>query len=321
MSTSNINPEQSVRMHQPDGTIVPTERLKQIRAVVILGGSVRQTNLAKGLQRSVLNLPIENEFSVIDQWTDGLQRLCTLIGRDSLDVRIIVNKQAIMPVVPQISGPIQLSLEEDPADYRGTGGILKDIAGDYDQEDYLLVANGAQILLQPFEQTANELAELEAEVSLVSHGDGIPSGFFLLRVSAFKEIPTAGFHDLKEQCLPTIAKSHVVKVREYDQATGLSIRTLDDYIGALRYYHRKLSGYQGVDPFGEDWRSSFSIVEPGATVSEQAQLVDAVVLRNAKVSGNAVIVRSIVGAGANVPSGRQVIDHLVRGRQNTGGAK
>lgn len=319
MSTSNTD---SLTREKPTAQpihMAPADRLKEVRAVILLGGAVRKTNLARGLQRSMLNLPIDQDFSVIEQWGYCIEKLAKFMQRDSLDLRIMVNKRALKPVLPTFGTTVNAVVENDLADFRGTGGVLFDIASDYDDDDYLIVANGAQILMQPFEKTINELAQLEADISLVSHHSGVPSGFLLVRVGALKDIPASGFHDLKEQCLPVIAKNHIVKVRQYDDVTGLSIRTLDDYINALRWYHRQLAGAEGTDPFGEELGSSFCIIEEGAKVDEKVKVINSVILKGANVTGNTVVVRSIIGAGSSIPSGRQIVDQVIRGRKVTNG--
>ena len=100
--------------------------------------------------------------------------------------------------------------------------------------------------------------------------------------------------------------------------TGLAIRSTADYVAALRHYHR--CGGAGavsagkrceIDPLAEEWRASFGVVEPGATVAASAHVHDSVVLRGATVGEGAVIVRSVVCPGRIVKPGSRVVDELV----------
>src|SRR5690606_20299334 len=97
----------------------------------------------------------------------------------------------------------------DPVEYRGIGGVLRDLAGDYHRDDYILVANAAQLLLSPLSELATLLAESDADgpadVSLISHRDGTPSGLMLIRCGSLWCIPQVGYVDMKEQALPMIA--------------------------------------------------------------------------------------------------------------------
>ena len=71
-------------------------------------------------------------------------------------------------------------VERDLSEYRGTGGVLRDLAADYDDDDLILVCNAAQILLDPLAAIATALDRKIGDVTLVSHNDGTPSGVQLV---------------------------------------------------------------------------------------------------------------------------------------------
>ena len=97
----------------------------------------------------------------------------------------------------------------------------------------------------------------------------------------------------------------------------LPVRTLDGYIAALQRYHRQLAAERseeaGVSGAGEDWRSSFELVEDGAAVDASACLHDSVVLAGGRVERGAVVARSVVCPGGLVPRGAVVVDQVVGG--------
>lgn len=287
------------------------QRLGRLRAVILLSGAVRTTRLTRGIRRSLLNLPIDNERSVMDQWHEHAAALAAAMDRGPMPVRVLVNPTARQPTLPTLNGRVVMQVQADPMEFRGTGGVLRDISIEYDDDDLLLVANGAQVMLEPLAHVAGAMAEKGGDVSIVAHRDGAPSGIMLVRAGTLRAIPANGFHDFKEQSLPAIATRFDVTVTSFDRPTGLPIRTLGDYMTALRWYHRKRSGYEGGDPFGEDWRSAFTVVERGAVVAEGARLHEAVVLENARVAAGAVIVRSIVCAGTSVGADRMIVDQLI----------
>ena len=133
-------------------------------------------------------------------------------------------------------------VERDKAEFRGTGGVLKDLAGQYDDDDLVLVANAAQLLIDPLSVIAAALDHKRGDISLISHQDGTPSGVMLVRCKTLQEIAQTGFVDMKEQALPLIAQKYDVKVMHCRRPSGLPIRSLRDYIAALKHYHRRRAG-------------------------------------------------------------------------------
>jgi hypothetical protein len=114
---------------------------------------------------------------------------------------------------------------------------------------------------------------------------------------------------MKEQALPVIASTYDVRVVQCRRPTGLSIRTLSDYIAAMRALYQPIRA-TATDPWAEDWKSTFAIVEPGAAVSPSARIHDSVVLAGATVEAGAVVVRSVVEG--TVRRDRNVVDQCVR---------
>ena len=114
--------------------------------------------------------------------------------------------------------------------------------------------------------------------------------------------------------MPQIAKGHDVAVLHRRRPTGMPIRTRQDYILALRYFHSfRLNKATLNDPLAEDWKPSFSITEPGATVHPTARLHDSVLLKGAVVEPGAVLVRSVVCSGAVIRRDQAVIDKIEGG--------
>ena len=117
-----------------------------------------------------------------------------------------------------------IAVERDANSFRGTGGALRDAAEAGNDDDLLLIANAAQIMLDPLPLLLPALHRLGGDVALIAHADGAPSGAMLLPRAALKLIPTFGFVDLKEQALPIIAKQFDVRVLRRARPTGLPVR-------------------------------------------------------------------------------------------------
>jgi hypothetical protein len=134
----------------------------------------------------------------------------------------------------------------------------------------------------------------------------------LVTCKALRLISEAGYVDMKEQALPQIAARYQVSVLHRRRPTGLPVRSLADYVGALRTYHRRKTGRPAItDPLAEDWRPTFSLVEDGALVDPLASVHDSVVLRGGRLEAGAVAVRSVVCPRAAVRRDAPAVDRLV----------
>jgi hypothetical protein len=292
--------------------------LERLAAVVLLGGSVRSSRLSQIIGRSVLDLPVDEKGTLLDFWRDQAGSVAQARGLRRLPVRVMVDRDALEPRVPVAQEHTIVSVERDPFDYRGTGGVLKDLSRDYADEDYILVANAAQLLMEELPVLVEALAERQADVSMIAHRDGVPAGLMLIRCAALRGIASAGFVDLKEQALPAIARSQRVDVVERQTPSGLPVRNLPDYVQALRRHYQRRQGRLEVEAFEEDWESTFSLVESGAMVASTARVHDSVVLKGAVVEAGAVVVRSVVGQSGFVSKGRMVVEEVVNSANGWG---
>ncbi len=292
--------------------------LSKLRACVLLSGSIRPTDLLKGTRRSPLSLPADAHRSVLAVWALQAEALGAEVGRGSLALRVLVDRGAPLPNSPRGTPRLEVTIQPDPADFRGTGGLLRDACVEYGDDDTILVANGNQIPLEPLTGVARELDDRGGDVSLVAHEDGTPVGFFLMRVGVLRAVREMGYMDLKEQLLPHLAKEWDVRVVTRPQSPALAMRTLDAYIRALTAYHRHAAGpAERPDARdGECWFPTFSIVEGGARVAASARVHDSVVLSGATLGEGAVVVRSVVAEGAKVPAGAVVADAVVDARHD-----
>ncbi|MEM1109241.1 MAG: hypothetical protein AAGH99_11195 [Planctomycetota bacterium] len=280
-----------------------------LRAVVLLAGSVRANQLRRATGRYAIEMPVSDHRTVMDCWREQLVAMAERFGIESLPVRVMTDRSSQMVPGETQYGPVKLSIETDPSDFRGTGGLLSDIAKSYDDDGYILVVHASQLLFEPLVELASSLAEIQADVGMVCNSQGNPSGLMLMRCGCLRDISSVGFVDLNEQALPAIAESHEVRVVRYNQSTTRSLRTLSCYLETLRELNRqpstRLSGPR------QDWEKTFSIVEPGAQVHPTAIIHDSVVLAGARVEADAVVVRSLVCAGATVSARRSEIDAVV----------
>ncbi|MEX2671525.1 MAG: hypothetical protein WD294_05375 [Phycisphaeraceae bacterium] len=286
--------------------------LDRLRSVVLLAGGVRETKLSSILPSSLLDLPLESNLTVLDQLMQQTDDLATHLGRESLDVRLLIGRLSKDFAVSPEASRSNVCVERDPFDYRGTGGVLRDIGTKYEEDDLVLVGNGSQVFVDPLRELAESLAADGGDVGVVAHRDGTPSGLMLVRCGCLKAIPASGFIDMKEQALPLIAQHHRVMVTMRDRPSTLPIRTLTDYLYALRLHHLRAKDQTALDdPFREDFEPTFGVVQEGADVDPSARVHDSVVLRGAKVAAGAILVRSLVSSGATVRRDQRIVDRLV----------
>jgi mannose-1-phosphate guanylyltransferase len=277
--------------------------------MVLLGGSVRAAALGTAIGRLVFQLPLDSKSTILDSWSGAAADLAPL-AEQVVPLRVMIDKAAPQPL-PTTNGKA-LEIERDPFDFRGTGGVLRDLALHYAADDYLLVANAAQILCEPLPDIVSALAAMGGDVSVVSHLDGTPSGLMLVRCGALSSIPEQGFVDMKEQALPAIAKDHRVTVLHRKQPTALPVRTLADYIHALRHSYQRRAGVPApASAFSENWEATFSIIEEGASVDPTAKLHDSVVLRDGRLEAKSVAVQSVICPGGILRRNEVKIDSLV----------
>jgi N-acetylglucosaminyldiphosphoundecaprenol N-acetyl-beta-D-mannosaminyltransferase len=262
--------------------------LARLKAVVLLSGQLRPSPLMTAVQRNVLDLPVTEDRTLLNHWLSDAGELAKYAGVDGLPVRVLVSQSQDEPVSLHPRYREILSIEKDASEFRGTGGVLSDITREYGDDDFVLVANAAQLLLEPMSALATALDHKRSDIALVSHLDGTPGGVMLIRCATLRSINSVGFIDLKEQALPNIARSFDVRVVHCRRPTGLPLRTTGDYVSALRQWHRgpgRLPGSRRgqIDPLAEDFSRGFSVVENGAWVDSSVYLHDAIVLRGARV--------------------------------------
>ncbi len=284
-------------------------RLARLRAVVLLAGTVRANHLRKVTQRPALQMPVSQGQTVFDCWREQLTTMAERLGVPGLPVRVMVDQASGVDAVSRFQGRLELTVEPDPLDFRGTGGLLSDIAREYDDDDLLLVGHASQLLFEPLMTLTAAIASSSRDVSMICSRDGTPSGLILLRCGCLRNINQVGYIDLNEQAMPVIASDHDVRIVRYERPVACSLRTLRGYMHALRRFHCEHQAVNRGAP--HDWESAFSLVEPGAQVHESAVMHDSVVLEGGRVEPGAVVVRSVVCAGGVAPAGQVISDTVV----------
>ncbi len=299
---------------EPKIKALPKRPLSNLRAVVLLAGDVRTNTLRKLTGRASPSLPVGANRTVLDCWREQLITLAETLGIEQLPVRVLISRNSGLTPRTERFGPVLMSIEYDPSSFRGTAGLLSDIARSYEDDDQLLVTSAGQILFEPLIRIALDLYTAGGDFTLGIDPGGVPGGLMLFRCGCMRQINPVGFCDLNEQALPEMARLHKVRVARFASPAAMSVRTLQGYLGALRVYHRHASGRCDLDhPYEEQWRPTFGIIEPGATVGRGVIVHDSVVFAGARIESGAVLVRSVVCPGSFVGRDARIVDQVVSG--------
>lgn len=284
--------------------------------MLVLYGSVRSTPLARRIGRSLLDLPLTHGTILSHQY-DNASACARRFGLSDLQLRVLVDTESTAPQELSEVSPegVRCLVQQDASPIRGVAGVLHDATRDMDECDYIVVTSGAQVYLERLDDLVHAMAKKCADVALVSSRDASPVGVWLIRVGVLRSVKSIGYVDLKEQALEMWKHEHQVRVVERPRAYVQPARTRQEYLDAVRTH---ASGYGmgstiDEDPFREDWESSFSIAEPGATIAEGAVMHDSIALGDASVGKGAVVVRSVLCPGAQIAPGARVTDQVVTG--------
>lgn len=293
----------------PGGTL-------HLHSIVLLAGGVGPNGLAGRLGRSVLNLPVDARHQLKDVWAGRVRDFVLEAGSSNSQLGLVVLTGEATPTPswsPQELGR-PLRVLRDESRFRGTAGALRDLLATLRPDDHVLLGTASQCPEPGYLRRLTREADPSAAIVVSVDSAMAPSGLLLLRGDALSSVPPIGFHDLKEQVLPRLASTHRVQVVKHTTQASAPLRDLAAYVQAIRSWHvASTLTSAALSPLQEKWRSSFSIIEPGAEVHASARLHDAVVLAGGRVEANARLARSIVAPGGVVRRGTKVVDQIVGG--------
>lgn len=303
-------PRPAARVHR--GQHKP--RHAELRAIILLAGCLGNSGIVGATRQPALDLPIDDASSLLDCWYHQIVPVAQAIGAERMPVRVLTNLSGAIGLRPVPASCLSISVECDPSELRGTAGLLRDASVPYPDESFIVVANAAQLLMEPLEQLVEGLYEAAADVAILSDDYGSVASLMLIRCGCLAQVPTVGYVDMKEQGLASLAKKFDVRVVRSPRRVAMPIRTASDYIKALRWHHKARNSHspgRGAQAPEEDWSPLFALCQEGARVDPSAQLFDSVVLRGATVERGAILVRCVVCSGAVVARKQTLVDQVV----------
>jgi hypothetical protein len=294
---------------------------RSVALVAVLAGTLRPTSWDRSIARSILDLPVDAGTSVLGLWRRHTASAAATLGFPAPPLHVLATRGSPTPSVTEAPGLCAASVKVDQAEFPGTGGALRHAALGLPDDARILVVSGQQVPLRPLEDILSQLFDTGGDLAMCATADGLPVGLMLASARLLGSIRETAFSDFKEQALPELAKRFDIRVLHAQRSFAAPIRTMDGYLAALRAL-AKGDRSDSLSPWTEDWSSSFSVIEPGATVDPSARLHDSVVLSGATVGPGALVVRSVVCPGARVSPGERLVDTLLspRGAKVTTGS-
>lgn len=279
-------------------------RPRPIAAAVLLAGGLKPSPLASAARRSVLDLHLTAERTVLGMWLDRLAALGA--GPDSAPppARVIFDSHSPAPTGLGVGPYDNVRFQKEPHAFRGPAGAVKDVCADVESGDSVLVCDAGRYLDGSLVCMLADHDRRNADITIASDADESPSGLYLIRGSALALIPQKGFLDLKEQFLERALKAGLgVWVHRLGDRRSYTLRTRAQFLAAA---HAAARAGRAAEP-----RDPLRVIAPDADVEVGAHIVDSVVMPGARVEAGCVIARSLVCPGARVPRGMDVLDAVV----------
>ena len=282
--------------------------------VIMLAGGLRPPPLMRQLEIPLLCLPLGPQGTLLGAWLAAIGRTpgCT-------DVRIVVNTdndaQAIRGLddfdVPDNGAQVAVSAE--PASWRGTGGLLRDLTRDGSADGVVVAVEAHCLPPASLEPLLQGLDDDETDAVVGAGPDSEPAGLYAFKSEAINSIPSVGYIDLKEQLFPTLSErgrpARIVKMGR----RVIRVRERSGYLRAVRASlgetWPRCSGQATVSPSARI--AGPCIIEAEAVIEAGSVVNESVVLAGALVGPEAVVSRSIVAPGAVIVAGRQLVDAIL----------
>lgn len=270
----------------------------RLAEVVLLHGSLRPRNINTEVGRSILDLPLTPNLTVLGHWEEQLRQ----IGAPPVQLTIVHGANVPPPTRPAVPGIV---LRPDPRPMRGTGGVLADVLTDRQPDDRVLVGYGSHVLRQPLTEIYQELCAVDADIVAWADLQHTPGGLFLVRCGCLHHVPRQGFVDFKEQALARMAGNATIKVVFSPATPPIVMRSLWDYLQAML-------AFAGPQQQGHEKFDRPVLIEPGAQVAAGARVYSSVVLRGGQVDDGAVVIESVVTPDMRVRKGQVLVRQTMR---------
>lgn len=272
----------------------------------MLAGGLRPSDLQAALGIPPVCLPLSARGSLLESWREAIARTP---GCEGAVVAVSGESEArlVRPLAARGGGLVP-EVVVDPANWRGMGGILRDLCPRFGAVDVIvgIEANSCPPdslvpLLQPLQEGA--------DAAVGSDELAAATGCYAIRRSLVEQIRTVGYCDLKEQFLPGLYESGADIRQVCTARVSRRIRDREGYLGAVA----RLSRSQSEAPVSglEAAHGAGSLVDPTAVVGRGAVVDRSVILAGAVIDDGAIVSRSIVGVGVAVGGDDPIVGRIL----------
>lgn len=284
------------------------EVVPEVALCVLLSGGIRAAPLSIASGQSVLDLSVSPDATVGGAWIRTIARISLL----SQPQKIMIVHGGPTPA-PGLADAEGVSILRDEDDFRGPAGAVRDAAGDQPDDSYVLVIEAASYMQRTLDTMFASLDSCHADVVVAINADRSPAGVYLIRRRVIDLIPVIGFMDLKEQFLSLADQAgYEIVVCDLGRRATSRIRTRSDLLEASALACGR-NGTNGYLCHAIVSRSVYGVhcVCPGASVADDAMILDSIIMPGARVGSGAVVARSVLFRDAVVDAGGSVVERCV----------
>ena len=284
-----------------DAPQVPVEvvihRPLDLAACILLAGGLRPSPLVNATGRSVLDLSLTPQRTVLDCWVDRLTETAP-----EMPIRV-VHDAIIPPPWPGKHVGERVLIEKEPKSLRGPAGVIGDLCRGYGPQQCVIVAEAARYVGCSLKPLIAEHTQRGADVTVAANADGTPAGIYAIRVGSLDLVPAVGFMDLKEQWLRRAVDAGLeVRVHQLASPGALPLRTRRQFLRAAAVANASVDA---------------PVICHGSRVAPDATVEGSVIMPGATVASEAVIVRSVVAPNCHIESGADIVDAVVHAGQRS----
>lgn len=299
-----------------------TPRTPRVDLVVMLAGGLKPSPLASAAGRSVLDLSVDGQRTVLQHWIDHLGHAFAGHEEDPVPVRILHGSSLAPSPLPEGSTPscLKVTIERESKEFRGPAGVVKDAAESLPPDATVLVIEAARWFGGDLSRMLRTHRDPEATldgsdtpaVTVAADRRNAPAGMVLLQRSTLDPISQLGFMDLKEQWLGRLAETgRTVQVFRL-QEPCIVLRDRNDLLKAARAAAGPhLKHDRDARPlYGESELGYFAVVSADSQLESNTSIVDSVIMEGAVVGSGAIVARSVVCPGARVEPNEVLVDQI-----------
>jgi len=284
-----------------------------LRAAVVLAGGLKPSPLVEAAGRSVLDLFLTQESTVLDVL---VRQLSSLPAWDGAPLSIRVAHNARVPAPWPETQAANVRFEQDPQPYRGPAGLIADLCVGYAEHEHVLIVEAGRVLTCDIESMWLDHLANGADVTVGCNADQSPAGVYITRCGALRHISPIGFVDLKEQWLACAGEQGLrVRVYEFSSPGAILLRTRADFLVAARYLNNQFGSVAGRSTVGLTGHAAgtdqLRVIGHGVAVGPNVRIDNAVIMPGAVIGGGAFIEQSVICPGAVIEPKVRVVNAVV----------